>query len=36
MIRFAHNLSKTFATAVDALRRPLQESDPDVYKIIIG
>ena len=36
MIRLTNDLFFRFANSVQSLRRPIQESDPEVYNIIMG
>lgn len=36
MIRLSKNLLFRFANTVESLRRPIKESDPEMYSIIMG
>jgi glycine hydroxymethyltransferase len=36
MNRLVSILTRSFANTVDSLRRPLSETDPDIYQIILG
>jgi glycine hydroxymethyltransferase len=36
MQRLANTFKRNFANSVQALRRPLAESDPEIHQIILG